>query len=202
MSGQNNPVSIDRRRFLRSLAATAIGGLLTACALVQENGLPTDVQGAGFRNARLPSPKPDARSSTGQEDAELSRFLALSALLTGVDELDPALGVIYLNSLRESSRFRVTITELLDAAQAGAATLPETLDDLEGSGIFENESTRELADKISEYWYTGVYETAQGEQVVATFVEALAWRTLVFTKPMTICGSYRFWTEPPEAAID
>jgi hypothetical protein len=119
-----------------------------------------------------------------------------------VDTLDPALGAIYLQSLRASSAFSVTISELLEEAQAGLSAPAATLAELESTGIFENEATRELADKITEYWYTGIYETEQEEQVVATHVNALAWQTLTFTKPTTVCGTYGFWTEPPEATLD
>ena len=76
------------------------------------------------------------------------------------------------------------------------------MEELEASQIFENEETRKVTDKLTEYWYTGVYDTAEGEQALATYVDALAWKALTFTKPMSVCGTYRFWTEPPEAALD
>ena len=73
---------------------------------------------------------------------------------------------------------------------------------MEALGIFQNETTGAVADKITEMWYTGIYQNEAGEDVVATWVDALAWKTLTFTKAMTVCGTYRFWTEPPEATID
>ena len=195
-------VSMSRRGFLRHVSIVAAGGLLAACALGEEGALPADRLESAATGVQLPMPRPVATAAAALDDAELAGFLALSALLTGVDNLDPALGAVYLQSLRSSSQFAVTVPELLEQARGELSALPETLEALESSGIFENESTRELADKITEYWYTGIYETAEGEQAVATFVDALAWRTLFFTKPATLCGSYRFWTEPPEAAID
>jgi hypothetical protein len=202
MSKRVLAMPISRRSFLRNLSVMTAGAFLSACAVGQEGTIPAERLESAFTGVELPMPRSVASTAAQQDDAELARFLALSALLTGVDQLDPVIGSIYLQSLRTSSAFIVTVTELLEQAQAGLSALPTTMEELESSGIFENESTRQLADKITEYWYTGIYDTAQGEQVVATFVDSLAWRTLIFTKPPSLCGSYSFWTEPPEAALD
>jgi hypothetical protein len=69
---------------------------------------------------------------------------------------------------------------------------------LEAGGLFEQEATRALADKIIEYWYSGVYDTADGGQAVATFADALVWRAVRYTKPLTLCGAPGFWAVPPE----
>jgi hypothetical protein len=205
MPTKANLTLISRRCFLRSLSVIAGGGLLAACAVGEEGRLPPNRLEPAFSAVELPMPRAAASiaAAAAQEgEAELPGFLALSALLTGVDNLDPTLGSVYLQSLRTNSEFSVSISELLEQAQAGLPAPPTTLEELESSGIFESETTRQLADKITEYWYTGIYETPEGEQAVATFVDALAWRTLTFTKPQSLCGTYRFWTEPPEAAID
>jgi hypothetical protein len=193
---------MSRRCFLRTISVIAAGGLLAACAVGEEGTLPDNLLESAINDVTLPMPQSVTQAAAQQDDAELPGFLALSALLTGVDTLDPMLGAIYLQSLRASSAFSVTITSLLEEAQAGLSAPATTIEELESSGIFENNATRELADKITEYWYTGIYETEQGEQVVATHVNALAWQTLTFTKPSSLCGSYGFWTEPPEAALD
>lgn len=65
------------------------------------------------------------------------------------------------------------------------------------TGIFDEEQTRSLADTIIEYWYTGTY-SEDDQSVVVTYVDALAWKTLHFTKPRSICGSPGFWAEKPE----
>ncbi|MCC6454693.1 MAG: hypothetical protein IT328_07100 [Caldilineaceae bacterium] len=193
---------MSRRSFLRNFSITAAGGLLAACAVGEEGAVPVDRLESAFTDVTLPMPRSVAAVAAQPADAELEGFLALSALLTGVEQLDPVLGNVYLHSLQASSAFDVTVSELLEQARGGLSAIPASLEEIESSGIFENEATRKLADKITEYWYTGIYDTPQGEQVVATYVDALAWRTLVFTKPTTLCGSYRFWTEPPETAID
>lgn len=193
---------ISRRQFLRGCSLITAGGLLAACSLGPENPPPTEFTEFIFSEARLPQDQAALQGTAGQPAAELAGFLALSSVLTGVEQLDPTLGQIYLQSLQEHPDLQVSVGDLLQQAQAGMAAMPTTIEELENSGIFENEATRTLANKITEYWYTGIYETPQGEQVVATFVDALAWKTLTFTKPQTICGSYMFWTEPPESALD
>lgn len=59
-----------------------------------------------------------------------------------------------------------------------------------------------LAKPQRQLWYTGIYTKADGEATVATFVDALAWQTLAFTKPMTICGYPGFWSEAWEPILD
>lgn len=188
---------LTRRQFLTTLGLSVSAGWLVACAPARTTPIPLaspfpthpvlpSPQAAG---TATPLPKPEGLS--------LTDFLALSAVLTGVDELNPQLGSVYLQSLQASTEFTTTLADL--HAQAGFRNEPPptTVEALEANGLFAQESTRKLADKIIEYWYTGSYDTAEGEQAVATFVDALAWRTLSFTKPLTICGVPNFWAQPP-----
>ncbi len=200
MSSTAKSKPISRRDFLRSIGIITTGSLIVACADPRADiggELPI---GRPFQEENLPLPT--VAATTEENDEELAAFLVLSTLLTGVSGLSPVLGWVYLQSLRASTEFSVTVTELLIQVGFDSLAPPSTLAELESTGIFENAPTRELADKITELWYTGIYTNAEGEETVATFVNALAWQTLVFTKPMTICGAYRFWTEPPETAID
>jgi hypothetical protein len=152
----------------------------------------------------LPSPQPPATPTFVAEPGVLALddFLTLSAVLTGVENLNPLLGAVYLQSLHASSQLGATPAELFEQAGFAAGAPAPTVEDLEASGLFAQEAMRTLADKITEYWYTGVYDTPDGEEAVATFVDALAWQTLRFTKPPTICGAPDFWTEPPEENPD
>ena len=195
----DNRAPISRRRFLQNLTLVTAGALLAGCTPAPDRGDAAAISDATLVEVRVPQPQVDA---TRQEFApELGDFLALSALLTGVDNLDPALGQTYLQSLQNNPELPMSVIALLDAAKAGQPTLPTTLEMLEGSGFFTNNAAREVADTITATWYTGVF-VDNGTERVATFVDALAWKTLHFTKAMTVCGSYRFWTEPPESAID
>jgi hypothetical protein len=193
--------TINRRRFLRHAALLATGGLLAACALPSAQSLAGEPIEPNPRPVQLPLPQA-SKAGNDVPDEALEQFLALSVLLTGVDDLNPAIGRIYFDSLQQNSTLETPVSELLAQIADSAAAMPASLEALASTGLFDNEATRTLADTITEYWYTGVYDTPEGEQAVATFVEALAWTTLTFTKPMTVCGAYRFWTEPPESAID
>jgi len=194
---------LSRREFLRGLALFVAGSALSACGAP-----PAEPQGmvAPWKTATpvkvLQSPQPpataEATATLAPGGLQLEEFLALSAVLTGIENLDPVLGRVYLESLQASSDFEVTLAELYEQAGFRAAAAPTDVETLTDAGIFAAESTQTLADKIIEYWYTGVYDTADGEQAVATFVDALAWKALHFTKPTTICASPGFWAEQPD----
>lgn len=190
---------LSRRRFLQSLSLVASGTLLAGCSLGPLDGArPTELE---VLDVVLPSSSAVASATDEEVDTELSTFLILSALLTGVDDLDPAVGRIYLQSLQANPALGAPLAALMELVSEAIDT-PITLAYLEENGVFENQQTRQAADKLTEYWYTGVYEDEQGQPQVAAYVDALAWKTLTFTKAMSVCGTYRFWTEPPEFAID
>lgn len=194
---------ISRRTFLCSLAATATGAILVACGPPRS----TDQSAVAFGpqatpQVVLPSPVPATPPPATTEDVPLTEFLALSTLLTGVPNLNPELGRLYLQSLQASHEVAVTVTDLYAQAGLRSAAPPTTVAALEATDFFTQEATRCLADKIIELWYTGIYTNPAGEETVATFVDALAWQTLAFTKPMTICGYPGFWSEEWEPVLD
>src|SRR5690606_10360890 len=143
-------------------------------------------------------------------------FLALSALLTGVKNLDPVVGRVYMNSLQASDEFDLTLEELYEQTGFDGDAPPQTIEELEARGLFganasggsdsnggsaSESGPSALADRILEYWYTGVYTTAEGEQAVATYVDALSWKTLAFTKPNSICATFGFWEARPNLVV-
>ena len=198
--GKSSPIS--RRTFLRRLFTLGAGGLLAACGVSRTTTQQTSFAPPATPSILLPSPQPRETAEATPVPELLADFLALSAVLTGFDHLIPGLGRVYLQSLQDSTQFEVTVADLIEQAGIRSDTPPSTIGDLEARGIFENEATRRLVDKITEYWYTGIYDTPEGEQAVATYVDALVWTAISFTKPATICGSPGFWTKPPEMAID
>ena len=107
-----------------------------------------------------------------------------------------------MQSLQTSPDFPVSVPELYEQAGFRTDAPPPTIAMLEEAGLFAQEATRTLADRIIELWYTGVYTNEQGEETVATYVDALAWRTLAFTKPTTLCGYPGFWSEAWEPVLD
>lgn len=197
------PRRLSRRAFLRSLSTTLAGAFLVACGPPRS----TDQSGIAFGPRATPQivlPSPIPPAATAQPELgglPLAEFLALSTVLTGVANLSPLLGVVYLESLQRSSEFSVTVADLYQEGEFSSET-PPTLEALEAKGFFAQEATRKLLTKITEMWYTGIYTNEEGEETIATFADALAWQTLAFTKPMTICGYPGFWSEAWELVLD
>lgn len=196
-------VRLSRRQFLWGLSTLAGGSLLAACQ-VREDKL--DVRSDYDQTLASPQPLPpiegEGTPPVAQGDSlALEKFLALSAVLTGFNELSPGLGQTYLESLQANSQMAMTPTELYEQAGFTGDSQP-SLEALNQAGIFAEEASRTLANKIIEYWYTGVYDQpGGGQQTVATTVDALAWQALTYTKPLTLCGPKPdFWAERPEAA--
>ena len=106
----------------------------------------------------------------------LKRFRALSSRLTGFPEnaLDPALAGDLMDGLR---------------AAGDGAGLERLLAGADGE--------HDLARRIAVAWYSGIHPTAKGA-AVATFQDALVWRTLDFTKPPGDCSAEPDdWARPP-----
>lgn len=198
----HQPRRLSRRAFLSSLSTALSGVFLVACGPPRSNSRADQAFGAqATPPAALPSPMP-ATPAARVDDLLLAQFLALSAVLTGVPTLNPELGRIYLQSLQTNPDLLVSVPELYEQAGFRTDTPPPTIAMLEETGLFAQEAIRTLADRIIELWYTGVYTNEQGEERVATYVDALAWRTLAFTKPTTICGYPGFWSEAWEPVLD
>ncbi len=176
------------------------GGVLAACAPVQEPGWQAGEPWMTPSPASL-LPSPQATLNATEQAVEgLEPFLALSSVLTGFENLSPALGRIYLASLQQDPELGSGLEPLFEQAGMNGASPAQSIEDLESLGVFEDEAGRGLADRIIEMWYSGVVTQGE-EQVVATFVDSLAWRSLTFTKPLTICGSFGFWAERPSGVF-
>ena len=207
LSQAPDAANFTRRAFLQGLLAATGGGILAACAPGGEQARPfagpynTATAARVLASPRAPTGTTAPEMGEGTPEAadgfSLEQFLVLSAVLTGVEELSPELGRVYMQSLQASDEFDVTLDELYRQAGFVEETPPSSIEALQENGLFESEATSSLSDKIIEYWYTGVYTTPEGESMVATYVDALAWKALNFTKPNSICGSPGFWEERP-----
>ena len=197
----NQSPRYSRRAFLQGLLATSGMAALAACAPgVPRNSRPrVDDVATATRARALSSPVARPAEGTPQPGATegLEQFLLLSSVLTGVANLDPVVGSVYLQALQQGD-FEASLEELYEMASLDPQA-EQDISDLEQAGLFDEESTSTLADTIIRYWYTGVYDTADGEQAVATYVDALAWKALPWTKPNSICASFGFWEERPRA---
>ena len=193
-------LGLNRRAFLRSAGLTGLVTILAGCGIATQSAPPEDIAPFPQRHPLLPSPAagPTAGATPGPSELDLGGFLALSALLTGIENLNPQVGQIYLDSLDASPEFAVSLADLYRQSGFADAVPPGSIEELERRGIFAQDATRSLADKIIEYWYSGVYDTADGEQAVATFADALVWRAVRYTKPLTLCAAPGFWATAPQ----
>jgi hypothetical protein len=185
---------------LRGAAAGSVTLALAACGVATPTQRHADLAPFPQWHPILPSPQPEhAAAATPVPGAlSLDAFLALSAVLTGIDNLNPQVGQVYLASLSASEEFDVSLADLVQQAGFTEPTAPANIEELEARGVFAREATRTLADKIIEYWYSGVYDTPDGEQAVATFADALVWRAVRYTKPLTLCAAPGFWALAPQ----
>lgn len=197
----------SRREFLRGLSFAASGLILSACGPPRGDSAEAVALALGPRatpQTILPSPVPPEPSSPSQATSapiSLAEFLALSSILTGVPNLDPRLGLVYLESIVASPAGE-SLAELYEGAALDTETPPANAAILTETGILDEEPLSELAATITKLWYTGIYTPPEGEETVATFVDALAWQTLAFTKPMTICAEPGFWSEAWDPVLD
>ncbi len=196
---------MGRRTFLRSLSLAASTLLLVACGPPRgDQGAAQDVALGAEATPQtiLPSPMPDAAVPTEALAGELTleQFLSLSALLTGVRELSPTLGEIYLRHLGQSTdgTTLAALGKRLGVTDAASTSATERFD----PDLLADESLRKLAETVAKLWYTGTYSNEAGDRTVVTYVDALAWRTLAFTKPKTICGQPGFWAEAWEPVLN
>lgn len=193
---------MNRRVFLQGTAAAVSAVLAAGCGAVRTRHLGGELLGPrATPPVVLPSPVPAQTATPTAEDQArlLDDFLALSALLTGVANLDPQLGRVYLSSLQQdesAGQVETLIEEIRVAMNEGSPTLA----DLKASGLLDQRGVDTLTGQITKLWYTGIYPDESGEDTVATYVDCLAWQTLRFTKPKTICGYPGFWEEPWESS--
>ena len=186
-------LALSRRQFLQGLGLALASGILAACGAAEaQNRWVTATP-----HQVLESPRPPGSTGTPVPDnPTLNAFLRLSSVLTGIKHLNPILGQVYLQHLQDTG---AAIESLLEQALVTDPNQPPPagIADLEAAGIFSQEQTSKLADQIIEMWYSG--QISAGDQTtVVTFVDALAWKALTFTKPPTICGEYGFWALKPE----
>ena len=103
--------SISRRTFLRNASIVTAGALVAACRVGRDNPPVVDRVEPAVLEARVPAT--EAAAQVQELPPALSDFLALSALLTGVDNLDPTVGALYLQSLQNNPDFTETIEEVM-----------------------------------------------------------------------------------------
>lgn len=131
---------------------------------------------------------------------DLDGFLALSAVLTGIDtRAERDTGQRYLDNLLARPDTTTALATLWQRSGFADATPPRTIADLQQRGIYADAALQALADSITLQWYSGTYQAADGSTRVVTYTAALAWRTLPYRPagPSTCGGAFGHWAEPP-----
>lgn len=174
--------TMSRRAFLRLFGILGAGAVIQACDVLPED------EHVAIALEEVASPYPASNITA----SDVNRFLYLSTILTGFSDLNPELAHTYMQNLSGD----VSLPELYEQANFPEQAQEFTLEQLQQSGVFEDEAMRSLLNEITNYWYTGTYQNGDST-VVATYTDALAWKSLDFTKPRTICGAPGFWQTNP-----
>jgi hypothetical protein len=136
-------------------------------------------------------------------DVGLDEFMRISRVLTGFDDLsDETSGRQYFEALRSRPDGARRLTELWRLGGFEGREAPASIGDLTARGVYDGPALAELADTITRNWYSGTYVTPSGEQGVATYTDALAWRTLGYRPagPSACGGAFGHWAERPPGA--
>lgn len=190
---------LSRRRFV-AIAAVLPAAFWIACT--RRDDRPAGVGPAPAASPKT-SPSPAVGTAPDVSGQSLDDFLTISALLTGFDkqDLDPGLGRTYLASLQARPNPELKLTDFYTQIGFRSSAPPRSLQELADTGALGQDQPRTLANKIVEYWYTGIYDTGNGP-AVATFREALAWKALGFAVAPTTClGSPGVWAEQPRQTV-
>jgi hypothetical protein len=145
------------------------------------------------------------RSDAAVERVDLAGFMRMSRVLTGVANLaDEGAGRVYLDALLGDAAKAERLAVLWMAAGFGGATPPESIDEMSARGVYRDPELASLADTITRYWYTGVYDAPDAGPTVATYGGALAWRTLDYPAagPSFCGGAFGHWAEAPSIGAE
>jgi hypothetical protein len=162
-----------RRRLLQAIAACLLS---TSCADLR------------FRTERTP------------DSVTLADFMRLSRALTAMEDLgDDRTAELFLSGLLADPVSARRLSRLLIAAGFRSARPATSVAEMTEHGVYADPELGALADAITRHWYTGVDATAAGEPIVATYGDALAWRTLGYRPigPSFCGGAFGHWSEPP-----
>ncbi|MCO5175887.1 MAG: sorbitol dehydrogenase family protein [Thermomicrobiales bacterium] len=192
---------LSRRAFLALVSSGIAATVLATCANGDDNDTtPTAVAETvvtGSPVATEPSEASPETNGSPQPDRSVAMFLTLSSALTGFDDLsDQQLAETYLGNLGEEGS---ALVDLFSAVGLSSPDVSLTFDQVESAGVFDDDRLSALADKITVYWYSGKYQQPDGQDAVATFINALAWPATGYrvTGPSSCTGQTGVWTSPP-----
>ncbi|MDR4485186.1 MAG: sugar dehydrogenase complex small subunit [Nitrospirales bacterium] len=181
--------TISRRSLLYSALTIALSQWLSGCSVpfswfdTQEG--PKEL---GHDNSGLPQ---------GEEIA-LRDFLILSAVITGVDELDFEQGQRYLNELSLQNGFGDKLKNLSDMLREGQDSLWGRTAERSQTSQPKDLLSLDALTQIMMLWYSGGFNIGS-PSISGDVTHALTWQVLTFANPPTVCEAYMgSWAEKPE----
>jgi hypothetical protein len=144
-----------------------------------------------------------AAQDAATPDVGLADFMRMCRVLTGFDDLaDETAGRSYFEALRSRPNGALGLAELWRLGGFDGPDAPASIDDLAARGVYDSPALAEVADTITRNWYSGTYLAPTGEQRVATYTDALAWRTLGYRPagPSACGGAFGHWAQRPLGA--
>lgn len=192
--GGSNAPRVSRRAFLALVGVAAAGA-----AVIAVSNAPATPSGTW---SPVPPTMPGAPPANGASELTLAQFMQVSRVLTAFDDLnDEVRGATYLAALN-AQQYQATLA-LLWVRGGFAAAAPDSVVDLMAAGVYDDPELASLADTVTGYWYSGIYDSAPDTQQVATYTQALAWLTLGYRAagPSTCTGVFGSWASAPSPVI-
>ena len=192
---------VTRRSFLKLTAGFALAGLVVGCtSSANDTASGPSANGPLSGGTSNPSGNGPANGGTSASDPRVQSFMALSALITGVDrsELAPDVAGQLLPLIDQHIGSGMTVDQLANAAgvSGGSQGKASSLDAALGQP-----GAMPTAELIAAAWYSGEGPgDGKGEGELVTYNDALAWRALSFTSAPCNCGGpFGYWSERPAA---
>jgi hypothetical protein len=77
---------------------------------------------------------------------------------------------------------------------------PQTLDEIESRGVFDDPTYAATANSVIEAWYSGFTYDGGGAATTVAWLPALGWKALAYTAAPGFCGGATgFWNKAPAA---
>lgn len=132
-------------------------------------------------------------------------FMHLSSLLTGfaIADLDARVGRAYFDAISANLPAGTSMQQIYTRAKLNDPARPQSYDELEATGVFDDAAAAAVLDDITNYWYSGTVPARNplGLRVV-TYDGALAWRAITWTTPTMTCrGVTGFWSDAPKGGV-
>jgi hypothetical protein len=93
-----------------------------------------------------------------------------------------------------------SLENLLRKAGYISQSPPQTLDDIESRGVFDDAAYAATANSVIEAWYSGLTYDGGGAATTVAWLPALGWKALSYTAAPGFCGGATgFWNSAPGA---